>query len=495
MSLLAPLLAPLSGSGAAAFVGALLSDPQRPGPHVLPEPPSRPAGMGAVSRPQQTEATPEAAIARLLSGPTGWGTSAARPLERPTVAPPVAPSGGVEPPQAPSAGLAPPLGPSTLAGLAPPLDPSTLTSLAPPLDPSTLTSLAPPLDPSTLASLAPPLAPSGALAPAPPAEREPAGGSSRPELFCPGAVRDDPALGEEVNERLVAWAEEVGIFPDELDRLRASNFGRLMMLAHPATDDPDRLTMAAKCVLAEWAADDYYIDEVRLGADPKIAGSRLAKLYAVVDPVALPLKYEPQLAEYKREEAIARAFRSAMQHLAVYASVDQMARFRQQMGIMFVAFNQGADWHANNRMPPVWEYLIQRHLNSYLPPMLLVDVVAGYEIPASEYYDPRVRRAFTRAGFANVMLNDLYSAGVESDTEYNLPRVIMAEEGCSWEEAIKRTVEIHNELMHTFVAEASAVCLTSSPLTQRFFTDTWAWMGGSRDWHAETGRYHPENES
>ncbi len=458
MSFLAPLLAPLAGSGAAAFIGALLSDPQRPDPHVLPEPPSRPPGAGGLPRMHESVATPQEAIARLLSGPTGWGTSAARPLERPTVSPPLAAPATVAPPLTPPATVAPPLTPP--------------------------------------ATVAPPLAPSAALAPSPPAASgEPAGDDSRSELFCPGAVRDNPALGEEVNERLVAWAEEVGLFPDELDRLRASNFGRLMMLAHPATDDPDRLTMAAKCVLAEWAADDYYIDEVRLGADPDIAGSRLAKLYAVVDPVALPLKYEPQLAEYKREEVIARAFRSAMQHLAVYASATQMGRFRHQMAIMFVAFNQGADWHRNNRMPPVWEYLIQRHLNSYLPPMLLVDVVAGYEIPASEYFDPRVRRAFTRAGFANVMLNDLYSAGVESDTEYNLPRVIMAEEGCSWEEAIKRTVEIHNELMHTFVAEASAVCLTSSPLTQRFFTDTWAWMGGSRDWHAETGRYHPEARS
>jgi 2-methylisoborneol synthase len=27
-----------------------------------------------------------------------------------------------------------------------------------------------------------------------------------PELFCPGPLRDNPALGEEVNERMVEWA-------------------------------------------------------------------------------------------------------------------------------------------------------------------------------------------------------------------------------------------------------------------------------------------------
>jgi 2-methylisoborneol synthase len=181
-----------------------------------------------------------------------------------------------------------------------------------------------------------------------------------------------------------------------------------------------------------------------------------------------------------------------MEHLARYVSATQMGRFQHQMGILFVAWGQEADWHRNGRTPPVWEYLVQRHLNSYLPPMILIDPLAGYELPPNEFYDPRVRRAFTRAGAANVLLNDLHSAAFESETDFNLPRVIAAEEKCSHQEAIKRTVEIHNELMHTFVAEAAALSLTGSPTLQRFFVDTWAWLGGSREWHATTGRYHQD---
>jgi hypothetical protein len=33
------------------------------------------------------------------------------------------------------------------------------------------------------------------------------------ELYCPPAVRDDRALGEEVNARLIDWTEQVGIYP------------------------------------------------------------------------------------------------------------------------------------------------------------------------------------------------------------------------------------------------------------------------------------------
>lgn len=211
---------------------------------------------------------------------------------------------------------------------------------------------------------------------------------SVPELFCPGPLRDDPALGEEVNERVVEWAGQVGIYDGQLDRLRAYNFGRLIMLAHPATSDPDRLLAATKCVVAEWATDDYVVDEVSLGADPAVVGSRLAKLHAVVDPARLPARYAPELDRYRADEPIATAFRTSMEHLARYTSTAQMGRFQHQMGILFVAWNQEADWHVNGRTPPVWEYLVQRHLNSFLPPMILVDPVAGYELSPDEFFDP-----------------------------------------------------------------------------------------------------------
>lgn len=327
-----------------------------------------------------------------------------------------------------------------------------------------------------------------------PSRHPPADADERfPELFCPGPLRDDPALGREVNDRVVAWAEQVGIYPNRLDRLRACDFGRFIMLSHPATNDPDRLLAATKCLVAEWAADDYYVDEVSLGADPMTVGSRLAKLHAVVDPVRLPHRYAGDFDTAMAAEPIAVAFRSAMEHLARYASVTQMARFQHQMAILFLAWTQEADWHANGRTPPVWEYLVQRHLNSYLPPMILVDVLAGYELSPQEFYHPLVREAFTLAGDANVLINDLYSGAGEADTDHNLASVLAAEEGLSRRDAVRRTVELHNELMHRFVAIAAGLCATGSPNLRRFFADTWAWLGGSRQWHATTGRYHDNN--
>jgi 2-methylisoborneol synthase len=311
-----------------------------------------------------------------------------------------------------------------------------------------------------------------------------------PELFCPPAVRDDVALGEAVNDAVVEWAEEVGIYPGQLGKLREANFGRLIMLTHPGTDDPDRLLAATKCIVAEWATDDHFLDDESLGGDPATIGGRLGVAYASIDPADLPAKYAPQLDEALSKEPVSAAYRSAFEHLARYASASQLARLRHELAVMFVAYNQEANWRLTNQVPPVWEYLLHRHDNSFLPPMVLVDPVAGYEIPAQEFADRRVRRVFCIAGSASVVLNDLYSMSKESDTDFDLPKVIAAEEHCSPDEAIRRTVDIHNELMHTFVEEATVLSQLGSPALRRFLTDIWAWLGGNREWHSTTGRYN-----
>jgi 2-methylisoborneol synthase len=251
---------------------------------------------------------------------------------------------------------------------------------------------------------------------------------SGPALYCPPAVRDDVALGEEVNDRLVDWAEQVGIYPGQLDRVRTANFGRLTMLTHPATDDPDRLLAASKCVLAEWATDDHFLDEESLGAEAKVIASRLGITFAAVDPVDLPVRYALQLDQALSEKPVAVAYRSAFDHLARYATATQVARLRHELAVMFMAYNHEANWRATGRIPPVWEYLTHRHENSFLPPMVLVDPIAGYELPAFEFADRRVRRVFCLAGSASVILNDLYSMGKEADDDFDLPKLIAYEE-------------------------------------------------------------------
>ncbi|MEV5379312.1 family 2 encapsulin nanocompartment cargo protein terpene cyclase [Streptomyces nondiastaticus] len=309
-----------------------------------------------------------------------------------------------------------------------------------------------------------------------------------PPLYCPDAERDDPALGEEVNNRLVEWAEEVGIFQGRLERLRSHNFGRLFMLAHPDTDDPERILIAAKCGLSEWAVDDHWVDE---GEDtsPELIGSRLAMAHAVVDPVRLPARYLAEFEDLVRKEPVLRAFRSCLDHLAEIASPTQVARLRHELAVMFVGYNQEAEWRGSGRTPAVWEYLLHRYENAFYPCMVLIDPVGGYELPAAEFADARVRRTYLYAGTANVLLNDLYSMTKEDPTDTNLPNLIAAEDNCSLQEAVNRAACIHDELMHTVEAECALLSAAGSPALRRYLTGLWAWMGGSKEWHATSPRY------
>jgi 2-methylisoborneol synthase len=322
---------------------------------------------------------------------------------------------------------------------------------------------------------------------APPAAA--AEGAAIPELYCPPAVRDDPALGEEVNERLVAWAAETGIYPGQLDRVRSAGFGRLIMLAHPDTDDPERLLAAARCALAEWSVDDHYLDGEAETARPELLGRRLAIAHSVIDQAHLPQRYAPQLERVVIADPVMVALRSSLARLGAYASQAQVRRLRHELAIMFVAYNQEAVWHTAGQTPPVWEFLMHRHENSFVPCMVLTDAVGGYELTQAEFADPRVRRAFTMAGSASVIVNDLYSMAKEDATDFSLPRLIAAEEGCSLRQAVDRTVHVHDELMRTFEAEATALAAAGSPTLRRFLHGVWNWLGGSREWHSTSARY------
>src|SRR3954469_19825263 len=57
------------------------------------------------------------------------------------------------------------------------------------------------------------------------------------ELRHRAPYRDDTALGEELNERLLKWAEDLGMYEGHLDYLRKCNFGRCVMLTFAFTED------------------------------------------------------------------------------------------------------------------------------------------------------------------------------------------------------------------------------------------------------------------
>ncbi|MFC4335395.1 family 2 encapsulin nanocompartment cargo protein terpene cyclase [Salininema proteolyticum] len=308
-------------------------------------------------------------------------------------------------------------------------------------------------------------------------------------LYCPPALRDDPALAETVNEAVVAWAESLGMYEGRLDVLRAANFGNLVTLSHPDCDDPDRLLAAAKCACAEWTVDDYYSDNDELGSDTENLGPRLTFAVGAVDPVHLVDEYEPAYREHMDSDPVLRGLSDSFRNFADYASPSQVGRLRHEFTIFACASNAEGGWRTQNRQPNVPEYLNERHLNSFLPCMTLTDSIGGYELPTHVYYQADVRRTVNYAATAATIVNDVYSASREGPDDTNLPGVLQANEGLGPVEALEKTVAVHNELVHRFEKDAYALS-QGDPTLRRFFAGMWAWMGGNRQWHATSERYN-----
>ncbi|GAB2714688.1 family 2 encapsulin nanocompartment cargo protein terpene cyclase [Kitasatospora kifunensis] len=316
-----------------------------------------------------------------------------------------------------------------------------------------------------------------------------------PGLYCPPHLRDDPALAEEVNERLVDWTQQVGIYAGRTEKFRQANFGRLLMLTHPDTDDPDRLVAAGRCLAAEFAVDDYFCEEATTSDHPERLGPQLMLAQSAIDPPQLPGRYQERYERSVREQPVLNALWHSLRELAGFASGSQVNRLRQEIAGLFLGMDAEAGWRIGGSAPSVSEYLANRQMNSFLPCMTLVDAVGGYELPANVYGRPDVRRATLQAALASVLLNDIYSMHKEGGAqglEYNLPTVLAAEDGCSLAEATRRSIELHNELVRSFEAASAALTLTGDLVLTRYLGALWAWLGGNKEWHASSPRYNEQ---
>ena len=335
------------------------------------------------------------------------------------------------------------------------------------------------------------LRPAEALGPLPYLERQ-WGDGSYPPLYAPATARVDEELGEEVDERLVAWAARVGIYADRLPELRDTGFGRLAMLTHADTDDPDMLMIAARMNAAWWAADDYYADETPLGATPTELPPRLALVTSAMDPPPPAGDYTRQLEDAVRSDPVLVALGSATAHLTRHATPAQVMRACNTTSQMYVSWTAYAAWRFLGQPPPVWRYLAARQHDSFYTSMTLIDVVGGYELPANLFAERRFHRALMQAGTAAVLVNDLYSVAREAADELpdsNLVLLIAGEENCTIRAATERTVALHNDFVRGFEASQRQLATVPSVELQRFLRGAQAWMGGSFEWHRTTSRY------
>ncbi|WP_030312939.1 family 2 encapsulin nanocompartment cargo protein terpene cyclase [Streptomyces flavochromogenes] len=327
--------------------------------------------------------------------------------------------------------------------------------------------------------------------PEPPAPVE---GRPIPGLYFHPVPEPDPVRVDEVSRRIKAWAlDEVQLYPEDWEgEFDGFSVGRYMVACHPDAPTVEHLMLATRLMVAENAVDDCYCEDH--GGSPIGLGGRLLLAHTALDPLHTTTEYQPLWAESLYADAPRRAYRSAMEYFVNQSTPSQADRFRHDMARLHMGYLAEAAWAETDHMPEVWEYLAMRQFNNFRPCPTITDTVGGYELPADLHAQPAMQRVLALAGNATTIVNDLYSYMKELDspgTHLNLPVVIAEREGVSDREGYLKAVEVHNDLMRDFEAEAAALAAACPvPTVQRFLRGVAVWVDGNHYWHqTNTYRY------
>ncbi|WP_443074652.1 family 2 encapsulin nanocompartment cargo protein terpene cyclase [Streptomyces sp. NBC_01431] len=328
----------------------------------------------------------------------------------------------------------------------------------------------------------------------PPAPESPTQGTPVPGLYHHPVPEPDPVRVEEVGRRIKTWAvNEVQAYPPEWeDQFDGFSVARYMVACHPDAPTIDHLMVAARLMVAENAVDDCYCEDH--GGSPVGLGSRLLLAHTALDPLHTTKEYEPEWAASLQSDAPRRAYRSAMEYFNQHATPSQADRFRHDMARLHLGYLAEAAWAETGHVPDVWEYLAMRQFNNFRPCPTITDTVGGYELPADLHAQPAMQRVIALAGNATTIVNDLYSYTKELNSpgrHLNLPVVLAEREDLSDQDAYLKAVEVHNDLMHDFEAEAAAVAAAYPvPSVLRFLRGVAVWVDGNHYWHqTNTYRY------
>ncbi|MCQ4207414.1 family 2 encapsulin nanocompartment cargo protein terpene cyclase [Streptomyces longispororuber] len=315
-----------------------------------------------------------------------------------------------------------------------------------------------------------------------------------PGLYYHQVADPDPVRVEEVSRRIKSWAlDEVSLYPDDWEEeFDGFSVGSYMVGCHPDAPTVDHLMIATRLMVAENAVDDYYCEDH--GGSPIGLGERLLLAHTALDPLHTTEEYQPDWAKSLHADAPRRAYRSAMEYFVQAGSPSQADRFRHDMARLHLGYLAEAAWSQMDQVPEVWEYLAMRQFNNFRPCPTITDTVGGYELPADLHAQPAMQKVIALAGNATTIVNDLYSYTKELDspgTHLNLPVVIAEREGLSERDAYLKSVEVHNDLMHSFETEAAALAADCPlPTVQRFLRGVAAWVDGNHHWHQNnTYRY------
>ncbi len=310
-----------------------------------------------------------------------------------------------------------------------------------------------------------------------------------PVFYCPIAPAISPATAE-AEARVLAWADRFELHEDARQReyLARARFPLFPARSMPDAD-PHGLTLAGKEVMWLQSFDDVHSDE-------KPGGTPLDEYVVLLAKLARILE-EPRadLLPGNRWAAALRDLRLDVEAHATHAQLDRWVRAH-------IDYFDGLLWEAVNRAqgasPGIDDYIAMWLKQSGVYPCIaFTDLACGYEVPAADWHDPRVRMLREMTAAIIGWDNDLTSYNKEAlrAEQYgfpaiqNLVAVIAEARECSVGEAVGLVSAMRNHAMARFVALRDRVSADGDPATTRYVHGLAQWIRGYLDYSALSPRY------
>ncbi|WAS99026.1 terpene synthase family protein [Nannocystis punicea] len=304
-----------------------------------------------------------------------------------------------------------------------------------------------------------------------------------PTLECPYHPSVHPAA-DEIHESTVAWAQAMGFArsQEHIDALRDSRIGHLLARIFPATAD-----MVALQVAVDWTTLFCCLDDrlEQMNGAAQVA-SYLRSLLGVFRDGAHPQLIDP----------FAQAFGDLRERMLELRVPNWIPRFSACVERLFNAFVDEAKYRAAGVVPAFASHSKIRQITVGLyTGFLLGELTEHIFLPPDVLEHEAVQALEVSASTIVGLANDIYTVEKEiaKGEVNNTVLVLMHEDGLAFDEAIGRTVQLHNIEMREFsrlVSDLPSFDEDTDDQLRRYVQVLIHFISGHDDWARSTGRYH-----
>jgi avermitilol synthase len=288
---------------------------------------------------------------------------------------------------------------------------------------------------------------------------------------------------DDVHERTIMWAKAMGIVRTEqhVERLRSSLIGHLVARVFPESTDLTALQLAVDWTTLFCCLDDR-LEQIH-GA--VLSAAYLRGLLRVFRDGETPRLIDP----------IANGFRDLRERMLELRVPNWIPRFSARIERLFNAFIDEAKFRTMNVVPEFASHRKIRQITVGLyTGFILGELTDGITLPPEVLEHEAVQALEKAASNIVGLANDIFTVEREraKGEVNNMVLVLMEHDNLSFEDALMRTIQLHDSEVREFRGLLSQVPSFDPEIDQqlrRYVDVLSAFISGHSDWAAHTSRY------